>query len=164
MAWSTRIGLLGIALLTVAGGCGTTSTQSPATSSAAAPPSGAGGVALDCKRGDSFGPIAVSPAQYLARTGAGATRFSSLATNKQLPLEECGIRGVLKRLVALKCNDGSNPFDGDLNTAHRSRAGNLGPGGRCGSIIDEYGVPCPEATYQVFADSYVCPEGALGWP
>jgi len=69
------------------------------------------------------------------------------------------IRAASRRLVSLRCNDGSNPFAGDLQAAHMSRAGSFGPGGRCDSIIDRYDVKCPEATYQVFADMYLCTPG-----
>jgi hypothetical protein len=75
------------------------------------------------------------------------------------PPEECGLKTVLFRLVALRCDNGSNPFGKDLRVAHASRTGSFGPGGRCDSIIDRYDVPCPERTYQVFADGYVCPPG-----
>lgn len=112
-----------------------------------------------CPRPDMFGPVVVSRQAYLSRAGVEATRFSDLATSKEKPIEECGIRPVLKRLLELTCNDRSNPFNGDGRAAHASRAGSFGPGGRCGSIIDRYDVKCPEATYQVFADSYVCQMG-----
>ena len=117
------------------------------------------GVASDgnCTRGDRlFGPVYVDPPQYAARTGADAKSFATLITSKEKPLEECGIAPVLEKLTWLRCNDGSNPFDGKSQAAHASRRGSIGPGGRCDSIIDVYVVPCPEATYEVFADSYVC--------
>ena len=98
----------------------------------------------------------VDPAQYAARTGADAKSFATLITSKEKPLEECGIPPVLEKLAWLRCNDGSNPFGGKSQVAHASRSGSLGPGGRCDSIIDLYVVPCPEAKYDVYADSYVC--------
>jgi hypothetical protein len=114
---------------------------------------------LACARPDTFGPVLVPAGTYRARTGVSATRFSDLATTKALPLEECGLRTTLRRLVSLRCNDGSNPFREDLRAAHASRAGSFGPGGRCDSIIDRYDVKCPEATYQVFSDMYFCAPG-----
>lgn len=36
------------------------------------------------------------------------------------------------------------------------RAGSTGAGGRCGSIIDKYALECPEKTYDVFVDIYMC--------
>jgi hypothetical protein len=118
--------------------------------SPAAPPS--------CERPAEFGPVIVSSDAYARRTGAGALRFSDAPTTKELPLEECGLQQSLRRLVELTCNDGSNPFPG-LRQAHVSRAGNVGPGGRCGSIVDLYRVPCPEKVYDVYVDMYVCRPG-----
>jgi hypothetical protein len=112
-----------------------------------------------CSRPGMFGPVIVSREAYLSRSGVGVARFSALTTTMAKPLEECGIRPVLVRLVELTCNDRSNPFNGDVKAAHASRAGSFGPGGRCDSIIDRYDVKCPEGVYQVFADSYLCPAG-----
>lgn len=110
-----------------------------------------------CERPDAiFGPVYVAPEAYASRTGLMSSTFSGLPTSKQRPLEECGIPAVLRRLVTLKCDDGSNPYGGSLAAAERSRAGSFGPGGRCDSIIDRYDVHCPERTYQVFTDCYVC--------
>jgi hypothetical protein len=117
---------------------------------------------LACARPDEFGPVLVPLGAYRARTGVGIGRLSELTTTKERPLEECGLRTVLIRLATLRCNDGSNPFGDDLRQAHASRAGNVGPGGRCDSIIDRYVVKCPEAAYDVFADMYFCAPGAEG--
>jgi hypothetical protein len=151
-----------------AGACATAAP--PPASTPAQPPREAAATSsaeLNCGKNPgefSLGGVQVSPQQYLARTGAGVKVFSSLTTTKERPLEECGIPGVLNRLVALRCDDGSNPFGGDGRRAHASRRGNVGPGGRCDSIIDLYIVPCPEKTYEVYADSYICPEGTSAWP
>ncbi|MBX3251246.1 MAG: hypothetical protein KF901_28975 [Myxococcales bacterium] len=101
--------------------------------------------------------VVVSREHYATRTGHGRTRFSELMTSHAKPLEECGLEAVLLTLARLKCEDGSNPYGGDLRTAHRSRRGNVGPGGRCESIIDLYAAPCPEGVYEVYADMYFCP-------
>jgi hypothetical protein len=114
---------------------------------------------LACARSDVFGPVLVPSGTYQARTGVAAARFSELVTTKERPLEECGLKTVLRRLVSLRCDDGSNPFGGSLQAAHMSRAGNVGPGGRCDAIIDRYVVKCPEATYAIFADMYFCTPG-----
>jgi hypothetical protein len=103
-----------------------------------------------------MGPVLVSESVYTGRGGLDAVRFSELNSTKQRPLEECGLRTVLQRLATLTCDDGSNPFKGDLQSAHQSRAGNVGPGGRCDSILDRYEVPCPERSYSVYADMYLC--------
>lgn len=39
------------------------------------------------------------------------------------------------------------------------RVGNVGLGGRCGTIIDLYEVECPEGIYRVFMDLYHCAPG-----
>lgn len=95
-------------------------------------------------------------ASYSRRRGASATRFSTVPTKKEEPLEACGVRGSLEALLRLRCDDGSNPFKSP-EEAHASRSGNVGAGGRCGSIVDVYRVPCREQTYEVFIDMYVCP-------
>jgi hypothetical protein len=111
--------------------------------------------AVTCERPDEFGPVMVDIQLYGKRRGASAKRFSELVTTKAEPIEACGVRGSLVELVRLRCDDGSNPF-GSLEEAHASRAGNVGAGGRCGSIVDLYKVPCPEKTYDVYVDMYVC--------
>ena len=114
--------------------------------------------AAECHHPEPVGPVVVPEATYASRTGHDAVRFSQLNTSAERPLEECGLRTVLQRLATLTCDDGSNPFKGNLREAHASRAGNIGPGGRCGSILDQYDVPCREKTYAVHADMYLCSE------
>jgi hypothetical protein len=67
----------------------------------------------------------------------------------------CGIPAENDWLESLTCDDGSKPF----GNAEEVRAGNVGPGGRCGSIVDQYVVKCPGGkTYPIFIDAYVCPK------
>ena len=131
------------------------STPPPKTVASAGTEGGARSAA-SCPRDGDFGPVLLPQQEYEARNGADAKSFATLITSKEKPLEECGIPPVLEKLAWLRCNDGSNPFGGKSRVAHASRSGNVGPGGRCDSIIDLYVVPCPEAKYEVFADSYVC--------
>lgn len=70
-------------------------------------------------------------------------------------LSQFGLPGLL---TALACEGGRNPFNGNLHAAHASRRGNVGPDGRCGSILDVYEVPCTEQTYDVYADMFFCSE------
>jgi len=138
-------------------GCAPVSSSTPRpTTAASAAIEGGPPADPDCPRDGVFGPVVIDRQRYEARTGADAKSLATLITTKERPLEDCGIPAVLEKLTWLRCNDGSNPFGGKSRAAHASRRGNVGPGGRCGSIIDVYAVPCPEATYQVFADSYVC--------
>lgn len=113
---------------------------------------------LECNRPEQFGPVVVSESQYLERVGARATKFSELATSKEQPAEVCGIEAQVNYLLDLRCDDGSNPY-ANFDAAHGSRVGNVGPGGRCESIIDLYAVSCPEGQYEVFIDAYICPPG-----
>lgn len=99
---------------------------------------------------------AVSQEAYENRYGAGMTRFSEVRTSKKRPLEACGIEAALEQLVRATCDDGTQPFGGDLMAAHMSRVGNVGSGGRCDAIINVYDVPCPEARYLVYVDRYFC--------
>ena len=71
------------------------------------------------------------------------------------PVEVCGVRAELTWLVYAECADGSHPFE-DGQQAHAARSGNVGPGGRCGSIVDLYMISCPEETYEVYMDMYMC--------
>ncbi|MGE3766251.1 MAG: hypothetical protein AB7L94_28625, partial [Kofleriaceae bacterium] len=58
-------------------------------------------------------------------------------------------------LSRMTCKDGSHPLP-TRNDAERVRVGNVGEGGRCGRIIDQYQVECPEMTYDIFIDAYRC--------
>lgn len=112
---------------------------------------------IECARpAGQFGPVEVREEVYDARNGAGARKFSEITTSQEHPLEECGLDQVLARLVTLTCDDGTRPFGDNTGAAHSSRRGNTGSGGRCGSIIDLYDVPCPEGAYNVYADMYFC--------
>lgn len=109
-------------------------------------------VEASCDRPEGmFGPVLRDDALH-----SDAKRFSELSTTQESPVEVCMVEGQLSALTSLTCDDGSNPF-ADMGQAHAARVGNTGPGGRCGSIIDVYEVPCPEATYEVHMDMYVCP-------
>ena len=99
-----------------------------------------------------------SAADAPLRRGQGAERCSDVPSSKEVPLEACGARRSYEFIARLACDDGSLPLPG-LAEAQESRAGSLGPGGRCGGIIDLYVVPCPEGEYQVFVDMYHCGPG-----
>lgn len=101
--------------------------------------------------------ITVPRQVYDTRHGYDTTHFSALQTSQEQPLEECGLRNVLARLVTLQCDDGSSAFPNGPGEAHASRVGNTGPGGRCGGIIDLYRAQCGTETYDVYADMYFCP-------
>jgi len=82
------------------------------------------------------------------------TTFKALKSSKDKPIEVCGIPAEGEWLSGLACGNGTKPVTrGNVETF---RKGSLGPGGRCGSIIDQYTVKCPEASYDIYIDAYVC--------
>jgi hypothetical protein len=101
-------------------------------------------------------PVALSPADWAIRKGAETTHFSDTPSTKESPIEVCTIPEQMHWLRRVKCDDGTNPFK-SFDHAHAARVGNVGEGGKCKAIIDLYEVPCPEQTYEVFIDAYVCP-------
>ncbi len=106
-----------------------------------------------------FGPLSLTADEADARTGLRAARFSDVPATKDEPVEVCSVRGQTGWLTRVTCDDGTNPFGGDANRAYDARVGSVGGGGRCGHVIDLYEVPCPEATYQVHMDFYMCGPG-----
>jgi hypothetical protein len=100
--------------------------------------------------------VLVDAGTWAARRGATAKRFSDVKTTAAEPIEVCGIEGELEWMTRVVCNNGSNPY-GSQEVAHDSRDAWVERGGRCNSILDRYSVRCPEATYQVHVDRYICP-------
>jgi hypothetical protein len=94
--------------------------------------------------------------EWQRRKGADVTKFSQASSTKDAPIEVCGIPAENEWLAATACDDGSTPIH-DHHEAEVARVGNVGRGGRCGSIVDLYRVKCPEATYDIYLDGYVCP-------
>jgi len=102
-----------------------------------------------------FGPVVWPAGMADTRWMIAVTEVASVESTKERPVEVCGVGGELTWLVALTCPDGSHPFS-STEQAHNSRTGNVGAGGRCGTIIDLYAVPCPDKTYEVYMDMYQC--------
>jgi hypothetical protein len=96
--------------------------------------------------------VGIPAAEWANRNGSRAKRFADIASSKAKPAEMCGVAQANKWLESLTCDDGSRP----VRNAEEVRAGNVGNGGRCGSIIDEYKVTCGTSTYDIFIDAYVC--------
>lgn len=109
-----------------------------------------------CSDTETYAPVGLSAAAWAARKGAAVARFADAASTASEPVEVCGIPAESEWLMGPTCNDGSRPFASPSH-AHAARVGNVGAGGRCGSIIDLYEVPCPEGTYAIYIDAYVCP-------
>ena len=158
----TRISILILAIAACGGGhrtglMGSTTTPSPA------PSSGGGATWVDdasmcSNRPDQFGPNVLTQAQASERYGTGVVALASITTSQAKPIEVCGVGGEVAWLRQSTCADGSHPYSGSENP-DESRAGDTGPGGRCNSIIDLYKVKCPERTYDVYADMYMCGPG-----
>jgi hypothetical protein len=91
------------------------------------------------------------------RYHAGVSALDELQSSKEHPVEVCGVTGQVGWLLRSQCANGAPPFT-DPDVAHGARVGNVGAGGRCGSIVDLYAVTCPEGTYEVYMDLYVCDE------
>ena len=100
--------------------------------------------------------VGIAKPEWEKRNGAGVTKFSQAKSTKEAPIEVCTIDAETEWLGSLRCDDGSQPIDGH-EAAEMARVGNVGKGGRCGSIIDLYRVKCPEASYELYVDGYVCP-------
>ena len=104
------------------------------------------------KRPDMFGPVLLDEAQAQGRYGQNARTFADAPTTKERTIEVCGIPASRQWLRGTVCADGSSP-------RQNGRVGSVGPGGRCGSIIDLYTVTCPEGDLEVFIDIYMCGPG-----
>ncbi len=101
------------------------------------------------------GPVHVDAGTWAARPGANTQRFSELTTTPATPIELCGIEAELAWITQVRCNDGSNPF-GSVDRANKTRDAWIERGGRCNSVIDRFTATCPERTYTIFVDRYVC--------
>ena len=108
--------------------------------------------AVCASRTDMFGPFALDEAQARRRYGANAKRFADAPTTKDRAIEVCGIPASRQWLRGTSCADGSP-------AKQNGRSGSVGPGGRCGAIIDLYSVTCPEGDYDVYIDIYMCGPG-----
>jgi hypothetical protein len=102
------------------------------------------------------GPVVVDAAKWAARNGKDVTKFADAKSSQEQPIEVCGIEGEVEWMTRVTCNDGSNPY-GSAAVANESRDAWVATGGRCASILDRYSVKCPEKTYQVYVDRYICP-------
>jgi hypothetical protein len=110
-----------------------------------------------CKQTEVFAPVGLARARWERRRGAGARRYADVATTKARPVEVCGKPAQAEWLTTVTCRDGSRPFPSSSH-ARAARLRNVGRGGRCSSIIDLFAVPCPEGTYKIYIDAYVCPQ------
>jgi hypothetical protein len=111
----------------------------------------------ECSARDAAHPhVGIPMEEWKRRKGAGVSRFRDASSTKDAPIEACGIDAQNAWLALAACDDGSHPIRNSRD-AEAARKGNVGPGGRCGAIIDLYEVHCPEATYAIYLDGYICP-------
>jgi len=136
----------------------TAETGTP-TADVTPPPAATENDATICaNRPDEFGPLQLDAAQAARRRGRDVTKFSAAKTTKEKPLEVCGIAQQQQWLMTATCDDGSRPYQNRQDIS-KSRRGNVGAGGTCGTIIDLYVATCPEAAYEVHLDMYHCGPG-----
>lgn len=117
------------------------------------------GPVRDCKlpkdHPDLGAPAGFSRDEIAQSHGANAHTYADAPSTKDQPIEVCGFPAAGSWLARMTCKDGSHPL-ASRNDAERIRVGNVGEGGRCGRIIDQYAVECPETTYDIFIDAYRC--------
>ena len=110
---------------------------------------------LPKEHADLASPAGFSREQIAQSYGAGAHTYADAPSTKDQPIEVCGFPAAGSWLSRMTCKDGSHPLP-TRNDAEGVRVGNVGEGGRCGRIIDQYAVECPEMTYDIFIDAYRC--------
>jgi hypothetical protein len=140
---------------TPSGVAGPTSSTDPNATPNAAP---AGADPMCASHPDELGPWVLTADQMNQRVGTGVTALASIPTTKDHTIEVCGVAAENQWLAASTCANGSHPY-ASPDQVEQTRAGNVGPGGRCGGIIDLYKVPCPERTYDVYIDMNLCGPG-----
>jgi hypothetical protein len=100
--------------------------------------------------------------QAAARRGLNDKLFTDTASTVDEPIEVCGLMGEVEWLTRMTCADGSRPWGTDFDRAHDARRGSTmrNAPGPCGMMpVDVYAVPCPEKSYEVYMDLYMCGPG-----
>jgi hypothetical protein len=105
---------------------------------------------------DGTGSVYVDKATFAKRRGAEVRRFADIKTTEAEPVEVCGIDGEVAWMTRATCKGGTHPFP-TPDSANEGRDSYMAKGGRCNSILDRYTVECPEETYTIHVDRYVCP-------
>jgi hypothetical protein len=104
--------------------------------------------------------VVVDPRQ---RHRPAVERFSQLAAAPDSPVEVCTAQAQYEYLARLRCEDGSLPF-ASTDEVRKARDGSVGVGGRCGNVIDRYTVECPEESYVIHLDLYMCARAEVPKP
>ncbi len=101
----------------------------------------------------------VSAERAAVRRGATDEYFSDRQSTDGAPVEVCGYAQQYAWLARVACDDGSRPVaDRTTTEATRVAAMLLLPGEDepCSLIVDHWQIPCPERTYGVAINQYVC--------
>ena len=168
----TRIPFIVLATATIIAACGGSQKPQPMPNPPAntgggtttAPPTSGGGAtwvddaSMCANHPDELGAWNLTQDQMSKRYGTGVTALASITTSQAHPIEVCGVPAENTWLASSTCADGSHPYPGP-EAVEESRAGNTGPGGRCGGIIDLYKAKCPEKVYDVYIDMNLCGPG-----
>lgn len=109
-----------------------------------------------CANKPAFGPVSLTAEQVAQRRGPPASLAAFIAA--PYTVEVCGVQGELAALMSLRCEDGSQPYDSPQQ-AHASRTGSGDWPTRCGTPADHYVIPCPERSYEMVFDMYMCGPG-----
>jgi hypothetical protein len=90
---------------------------------------------------------------------AEAMQASSVGIDQEHPVLRCGPRDSYYFVATeYRCQDGTNPLNGNVAAGRDARVGNVGANST-GHIIDLYEVPCSAGPQRVYVDMYGCPPG-----
>ena len=88
-----------------------------------------------------------------------AMQASSVGIDQEHPVLRCGPRDSYYFVATeYRCQDGTNPLNGNVAAGRDARVGNVGANST-GHIIDLYEVPCSAGPQRVYVDMYGCPPG-----
>lgn len=143
-----------VLLALVTGACATTA---PTTTTTTAPTPAPAPVATTV----TTTPPAPTPAAVSASTPAPPAPTppaERVGFDEEHPVKRCGPQDSYYYVATVfHCDDGSNPFHGDVEAGRQARLRNVGAN-RSGHIIDLYEVPCPEGPRSIYVDMYGCTE------
>lgn len=133
-------------------GCSHGASKQPSTAVASKPRA----VSADELCGERGGPNNV----YVVTSESNLNRpaidkLSQVVATSDRPIEVCGAEAQYEYVAGLRCDDGSRPFT-STDQARQARDGSVSGAGRCGTHVDRYTVVCPEKTYTIHLDLYMC--------
>ena len=145
-----------VVLLALATGACATTAPTTATTAPTPAPASVATTAATTPPAPTLTPAAVSastPAPPAPTPPAERVGF-----DEEHPVKRCGPQDSYYYVATVfHCDDGTNPFHGDVDAGRQARLRNVGAN-RSGHIIDLYEVPCPEGPRSVYVDMYGCTE------